>query len=170
MTRAVVALGANLGDRLGALQAAVDGLAVDADTEVLAVSAVYETAPVGGPEQPDYLNAVVLVETTLEPGALLALGQALELAAGRTRGQRWGPRPLDVDLITYGGLVSADPTLSLPHPRAAERAFVLQPWLDVDVGAHLAGHGSVRDLLEQADSEGVRRLADVRLRLPAAPR
>jgi len=135
-TRAVLALGANLGDRLAALQGAVDALCAHGQVEVLAVSSVYSTAPVGGPEQDDYLNAVVLVDIELSPHELLALAQRIEADHHRTREVRWGPRTLDVDLIALqdaGGEVLMDTAdLTLPHPRAFERAFVCVPWTDVE--------------------------------------
>ena len=105
----------------------------------VAVSPVYETAPVGGPAQPDYLNAVLVAATSLPARAVLDRGQAAEAARRRVRGQRWGPRTLDVDVIVYGDAVSDDPELTLPHPRAHERAFVLAPWHDVDPGAVIPG-------------------------------
>jgi len=124
-------LGSNLGDRLAHLQSGVDGLSA-AGCTIVAVSGVYETAPVGGPQQGAYLNAVVRVGTDRDPWALLALAQDLEAAAGRVRGERWGPRTLDVDLLRCEGFESDDPALTLPHPRAHERAFVLVPLADVD--------------------------------------
>jgi 2-amino-4-hydroxy-6-hydroxymethyldihydropteridine diphosphokinase len=148
VTRVVLSLGSNLGDRHATLDAAVGALA--ARLSVVAVSPYYETAPVGGPDQPGYLNAVVLADTDLPPRELLAFCQSVEAAAGRVRLERWGPRTLDVDVVTYGSVVSADPDLTLPHPRAHERAFVLRPWLDVDPAAELPGHGRVADLLEKA--------------------
>lgn len=150
MTRAVLALGANLGDARAALAAAVVGLAEHADITVLAVSGLWRTAPVGGPEQPDYLNAVVLVDTTLSAPELLAVAHELEQAADRRREERWGPRTLDIDIIDVAGVRSADPGLTLPHPRAHERAFVLAPWQEVDPGARLDRAGvpvPVADLL-----------------------
>lgn len=135
-TRAVLALGANLGDRLAALQGAVDALCAHGQVEVLAVSSVYSTAPVGGPEQDDYLNAVVLVDTELSPHELLALAQRIEADHHRTREVRWGPRTLDVDLIALqdaeGEVIMDTADLTLPHPRAFERAFVCVPWTDVE--------------------------------------
>lgn len=147
---AALGLGSNLGDRLGHLQAAVDLLAP------LAVSPVYETEPVGGPEQGPYLNAVVLVAAA-PPAQLLRQAQAVEAAQDRKRVERWGPRTLDVDLLDVGGLRLETPTLSLPHPRAAERAFVLAPWLDVAPEAVVPGAGRVADLLQRIGREGVRR-------------
>jgi 2-amino-4-hydroxy-6-hydroxymethyldihydropteridine diphosphokinase len=159
---AVVALGSNLGDRAAHLQGAVDALA---EAGAVAVSAVFETAPVGGPDQPEYYNAIVLLETQLAPTELLALAHRIEAAAMRERTQRWGPRTLDVDVVSYGDLRSDDPDLTLPHPRAHERAFVLAPWLDVDPHAQLVGRGTVHDLLATLDLTGVRRLAQPELRL-----
>jgi 2-amino-4-hydroxy-6-hydroxymethyldihydropteridine diphosphokinase len=147
MTMSVVALGSNLGDRLGILQAGVDALAELPEVDVMAISPVYETAPVGGPAQPDFLNAVVRLRTSLGPLELLGRLHDIEAASGRVRGVRWGPRTLDLDIITYGDLVSSDPVLTVPHPRAAEREFVLAPWHDLDPGATLPGAGLVTDLL-----------------------
>lgn len=129
--RAYLALGSNLGDRLGNLRSAVDGLVVHPAIVVVAVSRVYETDPVGGPVQDDYLNAVVVIDTDLAPVELLAVAQGLEEAAARVRGERWGPRTLDVDVLLYEGVESDDPTLTLPHPRMWERGFVLAPLHDV---------------------------------------
>jgi 2-amino-4-hydroxy-6-hydroxymethyldihydropteridine diphosphokinase len=164
VSRAVLALGANLGDRVEALQSAVDTLARAG--KVLAVSPVYQTAPVGGPEQPDYFNAVVVLETSLSVRALLDLAHDIENAAGRVRLERWGPRTLDVDIIAFDDVVSDDPVLTLPHPRARERAFVLMPWLDAAPDAVLVGYGAVADLVATLDTGGVRRLDAPRLRVP----
>lgn len=131
MTRAYLALGSNLGDRAAHLQHAVDGLAAAGGVEVVAVSHVYETTPVGGPPQPDYLNAVVAIETDLTPRRLLGLAQGLEAAAARVRGERWGPRSLDVDVLLVGDAVVSEPDLVVPHPRLRERRFVLVPLADV---------------------------------------
>ena len=131
MTRAYLALGSNLGDRLARLQDALIALAADAAVEVVAVSAVYETAPVGGPAQGDFLNAVVAIETDLGPHALLELAQHLESCAERERGEHWGPRTLDVDVLLVGDMRVDDDDLVVPHPRMWERAFVLAPLADV---------------------------------------
>ena len=152
----VVALGSNLGDRLAHLQAAVDLLAATEGIRATAVSPVYQTDPVGGPDQPDYFNAVLLAETTLPPAGVLAAAHAAEAARERTREVRWGPRTLDVDIISYDGLVSDDPVLTLPHPRAHERTFVLVPWHDVDPAAELPGHGLVADLIAGLSGPGGR--------------
>jgi len=166
VTRAVLALGSNLGDRLANLQDGLDALAGPGLTPV-AVSGVYETAPVGGPEQPDYLNAVLVAETTLPAAALLRRCQQAEAALHRVREVVWGPRTLDVDIIVYGDVVSDDPDLTLPHPRAAQRAFVLAPWLDADPDAAIPGRGPAAGLLSRAGRSGVRRRDDLTLRLPA---
>ncbi len=164
----VLALGSNLGDRLASLQAGVDHLSAAPGLRVSAVSAVFETVPVGGPPQPDYLNAVLLAESLLPALQILRLCQDAEQALGRVRDQRWGPRTLDVDLIACDDEVSSDPELTLPHPRAHERAFVLLPWLDVDAGARLVGLGPVADLVAQVDQTGVTRLTNKSLKGPGA--
>jgi dihydroneopterin aldolase/2-amino-4-hydroxy-6-hydroxymethyldihydropteridine diphosphokinase len=164
---AVLALGSNLGARQQELQRAVDQLAATPGLRVTAVSPVYETDPVGGPDQPDYLNAVVLAETDLAAADLLRRAHAIEAAGRRTREVRWGPRTLDVDIIAYGDQVSADPTLTLPHPRARERAFVLAPWRDADPDAELPGYGPVAALLAAVGGQGARRRDDITLRRPA---
>jgi 2-amino-4-hydroxy-6-hydroxymethyldihydropteridine diphosphokinase len=130
--RAYLGIGTNLGDRLAFLQDAVDGLAATPGVTVSAVSPVYETDPVGGPEQPDFFNAVVGVDTTLTPHELLAECQRLEQEAHRVRKEHWGPRTLDVDVLLYGDERIDTPDLVVPHPRAAERAFVLVPLADLD--------------------------------------
>jgi 2-amino-4-hydroxy-6-hydroxymethyldihydropteridine diphosphokinase len=166
VTPVVLALGSNLGDRLAHLQSGVDTLCAEPGLDCAAVSPVYETAAVGGPAQPDYLNAVLIAATTLPARAVLDLGRAAEAARHRVREQRWGPRTLDVDVIVYGDEISGDPELTLPHPRAHERAFVLAPWHDVDPHAVLPGRGPVADLLAAADTAGVRRRNDTRLERP----
>jgi 2-amino-4-hydroxy-6-hydroxymethyldihydropteridine diphosphokinase len=130
--RAYLGIGTNLGDRLAHLQLAVDALAAADGVRVVAVSPVYETAPVGGPEQPDYLNAVVALDTAATPRALLELAHTIESAAERVRTVRWGPRTLDVDVLLVGDERVAEPDLVVPHPRMAERAFVVVPLADLD--------------------------------------
>jgi 2-amino-4-hydroxy-6-hydroxymethyldihydropteridine diphosphokinase len=165
--RAVIALGSNLGNRLETLQGAVDALADTPGVQVGALSAVYETDPVGGPAgQASYYNAVIVVDTTLDPRSLLERAAAVEDAFNRTRAVRWGPRTLDVDIIAYQGVVSDDPRLILPHPRAHQRAFVLAPWHDADPDADLPGRGRVADLLKEVGAQGVRRRDDIELHLP----
>jgi 2-amino-4-hydroxy-6-hydroxymethyldihydropteridine diphosphokinase len=150
VTRAYLALGSNLGDRLDRLRTAVAALAATEGVEVVAVSHVYETEPVGGPEQGPYLNAVVAVDTERAARALLDVARALERAAGRVRGERWGPRTLDVDVLLVGDERVDEPDLVVPHPRMWERAFVLAPLADV-----------APDLVERPASgwDGVRRTA-----------
>jgi 2-amino-4-hydroxy-6-hydroxymethyldihydropteridine diphosphokinase len=155
---AVLSLGSNLGDRLAHLQGAVDLVGARA------VSPVYETAPVGGPAQPDYLNAVVLCDA--DAATAWQLAEAAERAADRVRTVRWGPRTLDVDVIAADGQPPAG--IVVPHPRAHERAFVLAPWLDIDADAVLPGHGAVRLLLDALGTSGIRRRDDLHLHTPAA--
>ncbi|MBV9093013.1 MAG: 2-amino-4-hydroxy-6-hydroxymethyldihydropteridine diphosphokinase [Streptosporangiaceae bacterium] len=164
--RAVLAVGSNLGDRAGTLTGCMKAIGRISDTDVLAVSPVYETAPVGGPPQRDYLNAVLVVETGLRPRDLLAAARGIEADFGRVRDVRFGPRTLDIDIISYAGQVSDEPELTLPHPRAHERAFVLAPWHDVDPAAELPGRGSVQRLLAGLDRSGIRRRPDVVLPSP----
>jgi len=163
-----IALGSNLGDRGETLAAAVRALLNLPGLTVTAVSEVVETDPVGGPDQPPYLNAVAVGRATLAPAGLLAALHGIEAEHGRTREIRWGARTLDLDLIQFGTpgssreVVSDDPALLLPHPRAHERAFVLVPWADADPRATLrvgAGDGGIRpvvDLLADLDRSGVR--------------
>ncbi|MDT6986098.1 2-amino-4-hydroxy-6-hydroxymethyldihydropteridine diphosphokinase [Streptomyces lusitanus] len=166
--RAVVSLGANLGNRLETLQGAVDALEDTPGIRVKAVSPVYETEPWGVEpgSQPSYFNAVAVLKTTLPPSSLLERAQAVEEAFHRVRDERWGPRTLDVDIVAYADLHSDDPRLTLPHPRAHERAFVLAPWLDIDPAAELPGRGPVADLLDAVTRDGVTPRADLELRLP----
>jgi 2-amino-4-hydroxy-6-hydroxymethyldihydropteridine diphosphokinase len=163
----VIALGSNLGDRLANLQQGIDVLCGDG-LACEAVSAVFETAPVGGPAQEDFLNAVLLAKSSLPARQILLRCQQAEAALGRVRTVRWGPRTLDADIIVYGTDVSDDPELILPHPRAHERAFVLAPWLDVDPAARLPGYGLVRDLLAVIGDDGVQRKSQLRLVLPGS--
>jgi 2-amino-4-hydroxy-6-hydroxymethyldihydropteridine diphosphokinase len=165
VSRAVLSLGSNLGDRFAHLRAAVEGFA----DVLVEASPVYETAPWGGVEQDDFLNAVIVVD---DPGTdawgWLRRGQGLETASGRVREVRWGPRTLDVDVVTVDGpdgpVRSDHPDLLLPHPGTPERATVLRPWLDVDADAVLPCHGPVKALLAALgpDAEaGMRRRDDL---------
>jgi 2-amino-4-hydroxy-6-hydroxymethyldihydropteridine diphosphokinase len=165
---AVLSLGSNLGNRLETLQGAVDALEDTPGIRVKAVSPVYETQPWGVEpgSQPAYFNAVVVLRTTLPPSSLLERAQAVEEAFHRVRDERWGPRTLDVDIVSYEDAVSEDPVLTLPHPRAHQRAFVLAPWYDVDPAAALPGHGPVAALLDALTRDGVTPRADLELRLP----
>ena len=157
MTRAVLSLGANLGDRAGALRAALTALK---DDGLIARSTLYETPPWGPVEQPPYLNAIAIVRGERDAAGWLARAHELEQAAGRTRDVRFGPRTLDVDVISVTGddgtpVLSDDPALTLPHPRAHERAFVLVPWLTLEPGAVLPGRGAVADLVRALPAEDV---------------
>jgi len=160
MSRAVLSIGSNLGERLDHLRSVLRA----AGRSVVAVSAVYETAPWGLLEQDDFLNAVLVLD---DPGrdaaGWLEFARACERDAGRTRELHWGPRTLDVDILDVDGTTSADPELTLPHPRAAQRAFVLVPWLDADPDARLAGV-PVRhlvDAMDPAELAGVRLVSGV---------
>lgn len=161
MSAAVLSLGSNVGDRLGHLRRCVLGLGA----AVRAVSPVYSTVPWGGVEQREFLNVVVLVDDdTAGPEEWLRRGQQQESAAQRTRGVHWGPRTLDVDVVTVDDVRSADQHLTLPHPHAHERAFVLVPWLAVQPTAVLPGHGPVERLvaaLPAAERAGVHRRDDL---------
>ena len=152
---AVIAIGSNLGDRTATFQAAVRALAEADGVEVTAISTPIETVAVRpdgeDPDAPAYLNAVVLVRTTLAPRKLLGLLNDLEREHGRVRGERWGDRTLDLDIIDYAGMQSSSDDLTLPHPRAHERTFVLRPWAEVAPEAELPGHGRIADLLAELD-------------------
>ncbi|CAB4530283.1 unannotated protein [freshwater metagenome] len=145
--KAVVALGANLGNPEDQIELAITLLRES--SEVLAVSSFYKTKPVGGPEQSDYINAVCILESDLPASDLLSLLHGIEKALGRERIEHWGPRTIDLDLIQYGNILSSASELVLPHPRAHERKFVLEPWCEIEPEAILLTHGKIRDLLEQ---------------------
>ena len=167
--RAVLSLGANLGERQTSLQGAVNALADTPDVWVTGVSPVYETEPVDCPPgSEDFLNAVVLIDTTLAASRLLDRAHAIEDAFGRERGEDIevnAPRTLDVDVIVVGDRRSDEDALRLPHPRAHERAFVLQPWLDLEPDAVLPDHGPVAELLEHTDRSGLKLREDATLQI-----
>lgn len=166
MSRAVLSLGSNLGDRLRFLQLAVDGFA----GAVQAISPVFETEPWGVTEQPDFLNAIIVVQAAdLDEWGWLRWGQRLEQDAERVREQRWGPRTLDVDVVLVDRVRSEHPDLLLPHPGTPQRATVLVPWLAVEPDAVLPGHGPVAALLAglpAAELDAVRARPDLELRMP----
>jgi 2-amino-4-hydroxy-6-hydroxymethyldihydropteridine diphosphokinase len=171
MSVAALSIGSNLGDRYANLMSVVDGLG-GVGGAVRAASPIYETAAWGPIEQDDYLNAVLVVGAEgVDAHGWLDWAHRLERAAGRQREVRWGPRTLDVDVLTVlrddgSTCESDDPELTLPHPRAHERAFVLVPWADVDSAAVLPGHGTVAELaaaLPEAERAGVRRRNDLAL-------
>jgi 2-amino-4-hydroxy-6-hydroxymethyldihydropteridine diphosphokinase len=143
--KAVIALGANMGNPQENIDLAI-ALLREA-TDIQAISSMYRTAPVGGPEQPDYINAVVLAESELPATDFLNMLHGIEKTLGRERTIHWGPRTIDLDLIQYGSILSSSQELLLPHPCAHERRFVLEPWLEVDPDAHLLTHGPVEHLL-----------------------
>lgn len=163
MSRAVLSLGSNLGDRIGYLRQAVAGFAED----VVATSGVYETVPWGVPDQPDFLNAVIIVESErIDEWGWLRRGQELEHQAHRRRERRWGPRTLDVDVVTVDEIRSGHPDLLLPHPGTPTRASVLIPWLEIEPDAELPGYGPVAALLDALpvdDVAGVRLCRDLSL-------
>ena len=165
--RAVLSIGSNLGERLTALQGAVNALADTPDVWVTGVSPVYETEPLDSPEEAAlFLNAVVLADTTLSAQRLLDRVLAIEDAFDRQRSDvKNSPRTLDIDLIVVGDKVSDTDELRLPHPRAAERAFVLRPWLDLEPDAEIPGLGTVAQLLEKSGEAGVSRRDDLALDL-----
>lgn len=158
--RAFLALGSNLGDRLAGLQDAVDLLGAEVGIRVVASSRVWETDPVGGPAQPDYLNAVIAIETHLEPRALLGACHRVEVALGRVHDVRWGPRTIDVDILTIDMLSVDEDDLTVPHPRMTERAFVLLPLLELDPDPVLPDGRHVTAIpLEPGALEGARPFA-----------
>jgi 2-amino-4-hydroxy-6-hydroxymethyldihydropteridine diphosphokinase len=153
---AFLGLGSNLGDRLGTLQRAVDLLGAEPGIAVTGCSRVWETAPVGGPPQPDFLNVVVRVETDLEPHELLDACLRVEASLGRVREVRWGPRSVDVDVLLIDGRTIDDLDLTVPHPRMHERAFVLMPLLELDPDPVLPDGTRLAHVRLGPDASGVR--------------
>ena len=144
--KAVIALGSNIGDTKANLDLALTMLREA--TDVQQVSSYYSTKPVGYTDQPDFLNAVCIIESELPAMALLAMLQGIEKVMGRERTIKWGPRTIDLDIIQYGDLISKAEELTLPHPRAHERKFVLEPWHEIEPDAILLTHGKISDLLQ----------------------
>ena len=162
--QAVLSLGSNLGERHAKLQGAVSALEDTPEVTVVAISSVYETDPVDAVEgSGKFLNAVVLIDTTLTVHTLLDRALAIEDAFGRERSEPGAPRTLDVDLIVVGPRVADDESLKLPHPRAHERGFVLVPWLEIDPEGEIPGRGFVADLLEGVDTSGVHKREDLEI-------
>lgn len=145
--KAVIALGSNLGNRELYIDSAVAELAKV--IEITHLSTNHETDPVGGPEQPKYLNAIAIAETELDPRGLLIIMLEIENRLGRKREVHWGPRTIDLDLIVFGDEVINSEVLVLPHPRAHERKFVLEPWLEIDPGAYIPGIGEIESILQR---------------------
>jgi len=143
--KVVIALGSNLGNREENIELSVAEL--NKIIDVTHLSTLYETDPVGGPQQPDYLNAVLIGESELAPQELLKAALSIESELGRVREVHWGARTIDIDLIVLGELLISSPELEIPHPRAHQRAFVLEPWLEIDPSAQIPGYGSVAQLL-----------------------
>lgn len=166
LRRVVFSLGSNVGDSLDTLEGALEAIAETPGLMISDVSSVYRTAPQGGVEQDDFLNIVVIADSTLTTQMLLERCQAVEEAFGRTRDVRWGPRTLDVDLICVGTREVHRENLELPHPRAHERAFVLVPWLEADPAAEIPGRGRVADLVAAVADQPIEKLTDVELLLP----
>jgi len=162
--QAVLAIGSNLGDRIDKLQGGVSALEDTPEVTIVAISSVYETEPVGGPEESGpFLNAVVLIDTTLTVHTLLDRALAIEDAFGRERSEPGAPRTLDVDVIVVGDRVADDEQLVLPHPRAHERGFVLVPWLEIDPEGEIPGKGFVADLIGDVDTSGVVKREDLEI-------
>jgi 2-amino-4-hydroxy-6-hydroxymethyldihydropteridine diphosphokinase len=162
--QAVLAFGSNLGDRHGKLQGGVSALEDTPEVTVVGISAVYETEPIGAPDGSDkFLNAVVLIDTTLTVHTLLDRALAIEDAFGRERSEPGAPRTLDVDLIIVGDRIADDEQLILPHPRAHERGFVLVPWLEIDPEGEIPGKGFVADLISGVDTSGVTKREDLEI-------
>lgn len=155
--RAILALGGNLGDRKATIKAAIKDIKALEGVEVISKSPLYESfaATEDGPDEsaPRYLNGVIEIETTLKPGNLLTELRKIETAHGRVRLERWGSRTLDIDIITYGSLIKDGKRLTIPHPRAYQRAFVVVPWAAMDPAAKLLGHGSVAALAEDLKTQ-----------------
>ena len=145
--KAVVALGANLENPREAVQLAIALL--EEATQVISISSLYETEPVGGPTQNNYINAVCIIDSDLPALDFLALLQGIEKSMGRVRIEKWGPRIIDLDLIQYGNILSNSEELELPHPRAFERKFVLEPWYEIEPDAILLTHGGILQLLKE---------------------
>jgi len=158
-----LALGSNLGDRVANLQGALDAMVASGILRDTATSRIYETEPVGGPEQGPYLNAVVEGWTELLPEELLAALQGVEDQLGRVRTVRWGPRTIDIDILAYGHEVWNTQKLVIPHPRAHERAFVLMPWSELDSAFEIPGHGTVGACLASVSRDGIVLHSDARL-------
>ena len=152
MPRAFIGLGANLGPREVTLLRAVDLLAADSGIDVLEISQLRETDPVGDVEQPSFLNGAVAVETTLSPRELLNVLLRVERELGRVRdGERWGPRTIDLDLLLYGNEIVDEESLRVPHPRLHERRFALEPLTDLEPELAIPGRGTVSELLAELD-------------------
>lgn len=163
MSRAYIGMGSNMGDRLEHLKSGVAAIAAAApEVIIIGKSSVYDSEPVGMTDQPDFLNAVVAVETTLDPYQLLSLLHKIEIDMGRQRITRWGPRTLDLDVLMYGDVEQDDPKLTLPHPRLTVRRFVLEPMLEIEPGAALPDGTPLKKLLDElGDTQATWRVAEL---------
>jgi 2-amino-4-hydroxy-6-hydroxymethyldihydropteridine diphosphokinase len=159
MTRAVLGLGGNIGDTAGLMAEAIALLAAEPEITLEAVSALYRTPPWGKVDQPPFLNAAIRIATTLSPQNLLRAALVVERELGRERGERWGPRTIDIDILTYGREAIDEPGLTIPHPRLAERAFALAPLLDVMPEAEFSGRRAA-EWLAESDTAGIERVAE----------
>jgi 2-amino-4-hydroxy-6-hydroxymethyldihydropteridine diphosphokinase len=160
--RAYIGIGSNLDDPANQVHRAFQALSTLPAGRLVAQSPLYRSAPVGGPPgQPDYINAVAALDTTLNPDQLLAALRAIETGQGRVRAERWGPRTLDLDLLLYDRLVRDDPWLTLPHPRLHQRAFVLYPLYDIAPDLDIPGHGSLAALRAHCPLQTIARLDSV---------
>ena len=155
-TLASLSLGGNVGDVRGSFRFALERLEKTADVDVIATSSIYRTAPWGKTDQPDFLNMAALLRTTLRPRALLDLCLAIEKDRGRDRGELWGPRTLDIDVLTYGDETVNEPGLCIPHPRLHERAFALVPLVEIAPDTRI-GDVRVEDMLSALDARGIER-------------
>lgn len=165
MTNAVISIGSNLGDRFSYLQTAVTSICQHPKISNVKVSSVYETKPVGGVEQDDFLNAAISLDTELTPIELLKFAQQLENQAERVREVRWGPRTLDVDILTYGNEVLNSEELTLPHPRIAERAFVLIPWFEIAPDSEITNLGKLESLYNSISKSEVVKNNDYQIKV-----
>lgn len=165
MTNAVISIGSNLGDRFSYLQTAVTSICQHPKISNVKVSSVYETKPVGGVEQGDFLNAAISLDTELKPIELLKFAQQLENQAERVREVRWGPRTLDVDILTYGNEVLSSEELTLPHPRIAERAFVLIPWFEIAPDSEITNLGKLESLYNSISKSEVVKNNDYQIKV-----
>lgn len=165
MTAVVLSIGSNLGDKFENLQTAVTKISQHPKILNLVTSALYVTEPFGGPDQDDFLNAVITFETHLTAEELLAFVQQLENEAKRVREVRWGPRTLDLDILTFGDLVQTSEKLTIPHPRISERAFVLVPWLEIAPDAQIPTIGKLSDLCAAVDKSTVQLNRDMKLKV-----
>jgi len=163
MTKVTLSLGSNIGERFQHLQTAVTKINQNKKISNVLSSSVYETKPVGGPEQDNFLNAVICLDTELTPFELLEFTQKIENEAERIREVRWGPRTLDIDVLVYGNTVIDSEVLSIPHPRISERAFVIIPWLEIEPTAQIPNIGLLKDLKNRITYSDVQLNSDMKL-------